>query len=110
MKKNDFRANLISIALPITLQSLLQSSFSMVDQIMIGQLGSERIAGIGLGGKFASIYSVVLGAVAAAAGIMAAQYVGAKDERGMGRSFYLNLLVGLLLAGGFLAVCGFFPK
>ena len=39
MKKNDFRANLISIALPITLQSLLQSSFSMVDQIMIGQLG-----------------------------------------------------------------------
>lgn len=47
MKKNDFRANLISIALPITLQSLLQSSFSMVDQIMIGQLGSERIAGIG---------------------------------------------------------------
>lgn len=110
MKKNDFRANLISIALPITLQSLRQSSFSMVDQIMIGQLGSERIAGIGLGGKFASIYSVVLGAVAAAAGIMAAQYVGAKDERGMGRSFYLNLLVGLLLAGGFLAVCGFFPK
>ncbi|MDE6604386.1 MAG: MATE family efflux transporter [Lachnospiraceae bacterium] len=112
MKKREkgFRADLISIALPVTLQSLLQSSFGMVDQIMIGQLGSESIAGIGLGGKFTSIYAVVLGAVAAAAGIMAAQYVGAKDERGMGRSFYLNLLVGLSLAGGFLAVCGFFPE
>ena len=109
-RKNEFSADVISIALPVTLQSLLQSSFSMVDQIMIGRLGSESIAGIGLGGKFASIYTVVLGAVAAAAGIMAAQYVGAKDEKGMGRSFYLNLLVGLLLAGGFLAVCGLFPK
>lgn len=109
-RENGFRADLISIALPVTLQSLLQSSFGMVDQIMIGQLGSESIAGIGLGGKFASIYAVVLGAVAAAAGIMAAQYVGAKDEKGMGRSFYLNLFVGILLAGGFLAVCGFFPE
>lgn len=109
-RKSGFRVDLVSIALPVTLQSLLQSSFGMVDQIMIGQLGSESIAGIGLGGKFASIYTVVLGAVAAAAGIMAAQYVGAKDERGMGRSFYLNLMVGLLIACGFLAVCAFFPK
>lgn len=107
---NTFRSDLIGIALPITLQSLLQSSFGMVDQIMIGQLGSESIAGIGLGGKFASLYTVVLGAVAAAAGIMAAQYVGAKDEKSMGRSFYLNLLVGLMIACGFLAICGLFPQ
>lgn len=109
-KRSGFRADLIGIALPVTLQSLLQSSFGMVDQIMIGQLGSESIAGIGLGSKFASLYTVVLGAVAAAAGIMAAQYVGAKDEKGMGRSFYLNLLVGLIFACGFLAVCGLFPE
>lgn len=109
-KGNSFRGDLIGIALPVTLQSLLQSSFGMVDQIMIGQLGSESIAGIGLGGKFASVYTVVLGAVAAAAGIMAAQYVGAKDERGMSRSFYLNLLLGILLASGFMTVCGFFPE
>lgn len=109
-REKGFRGDLIGIALPVTLQSLLQSSFGMVDQIMIGQLGSESIAGIGLGGKFASLYTVVLGAVAAAAGIMAAQYVGAKDERGLGRSFYLNLLVGLLLACGFWVVCGFVPE
>ncbi len=53
--ENSFRRELIGIALPVTLQSLLQSSFAMVDQLMIGQLGSESIAGIGLGGKFASI-------------------------------------------------------
>ena len=101
-RDHSFRKELAGIALPVTLQSLLQSSFSMIDQIMIGQLGSECIAGIGLGGKFASIYTVVLGAVAAAAGIMVAQYVGAKDKEGTGRGFYLNLYLGLLLAGGFM--------
>lgn len=107
--ENSFRRELIGIALPVTLQSLLQSSFAMVDQLMIGQLGSESIAGIGLGGKFASIYTVVLGAVAAAAGIMTAQYVGAEDEEGVGRGYYLNLFLGLLLAAGFMAVCCLFP-
>ena len=105
----QFRADLISIALPVTLQALLQSSFGVVDQIMIGQLGSESIAGIGLGGKFASLYTVVLGAVAAAAGIMVAQYVGAKDEKGMERGFYLNLFLSLFLAAVFMAVCCLFP-
>lgn len=107
---NLFRKELIGIALPVTLQSLLQSSFAMIDQLMIGQLGSGSIAGIGLGGKFASLYTVVLGAVAAAAGIMIAQYVGAKDEKGIGRGFYLNLFLGLILAGGFMTVCFLFPN
>lgn len=108
--ENGFRRELIGIALPVTLQSLLQSSFSMVDQLMIGQLGSGSIAAIGLGGKFASLYTVVLGAVAAASGIMIAQYVGAKDEEGTGRGFYLNLFLGLLLAVGFTAVCRLSPN
>ena len=115
MKKQDrnenqsFRADLTGIALPVTLQSLLQSSFGVVDQVMIGQLGSESIAGIGLGGKFISVYTVVLGAVAAAAGIMVAQYVGARDRRRMGRGFYLNLILGLMLAGVFMGLCLFLP-
>ncbi len=60
--KKAFQRELLQIAVPVTLQCLMQSSFSVVDQIMTGQLGSISIAGIGLGGKFASIYSVVAAA------------------------------------------------
>ena len=87
MRENSFYKNLWSIALPVTLQSLLQSSFSMIDQVMIGQLGEVSIAGIGLGGKFASMYSVVLGAIAAAAGIMIAQYVGQENDEQLQKGF-----------------------
>ena len=79
-EKLSFEKNVVRIALPVTLQSLLQSSFSVIDQVMIGQLGSSSIAGIGLGGKFASLYAVILAAIASAAGIMISQYMGRKDE------------------------------
>lgn len=107
MRENNFYKKLWSIALPVTLQSLLQSSFSMIDQVMIGQLGAVSIAGIGLGGKLASMYSVVLGAIAAAAGIMIAQYVGQENDRDLQKSFSVNLLAAVLLAALFtiLGVC-----
>ena len=99
MQKQDaFRKSLFLIALPVTVQSLLQSSFSVVDQLMIGQLGSVSIAGIGLGGKFAGLFSVLVSAVAAVAGIMIAQHLGKKDLRQVGRSFYLNLIIALIIA------------
>lgn len=104
MKKKTFYQNLWSIALPVTLQSLLQSSFSMIDQVMIGQLGEVSIAGIGLGGKFASMYSVVLGAIAAAAGIMTAQYIGQENDDDLQKSFSVNFLAAVLLATLFMAL------
>ena len=45
--KKAFQRELLQIAVPVTLQCLMQSSFSVVDQIMTGQLGSISIAGIG---------------------------------------------------------------
>ncbi len=101
MMGKEFRKELLEIAVPVTLQCLFQSSFSVVDQIMTGQLGSVNIAGIGLGGKFASIYSVVIAAVASVAGIMIAQYIGKKDVKEVGRSFYTNLAVSLLIVAVF---------
>ena len=40
---SDFMKSLSKIAIPVTLQSMLQASFSIIDQIMIGQLGEVNI-------------------------------------------------------------------
>ncbi len=109
-EKKLFHSALLRIAIPVTLQSILQSSFSVVDQIMTGQLGSTSIAGIGLGSKFSSLFSVLVSAVAAVAGIMIAQYIGKKDNREVGRSFYVNFLMSILLAVGFTVMSCIFPS
>ncbi len=102
-----FERDFFKIALPIALQGVFQASFSVADQIMVGQLGGAAVAGIGLGGKFSSLYSVVLAAIATAAGIAIAQYLQDPDPRPAARSFYWNLLLTLILAAGFtaLSVC-----
>lgn len=107
--KSFFRA-VGALAVPAALQSLLQSSFSIVDQIMIGQLGSVSMAGVGIAGKFTSMFSVLASAVGAVAGIMISQYLGSKNQREIRRSFFGNLMLCLALAGVFTAVCLGLPK
>ena len=108
--REPFYKTVLTIAVPVTLQSLLQASFSVVDQMMIGRLGSASIAGVGLGGKFSSLYTVLLGAVAAVAGIMISQYIGQKDPGEVGRSFRMNLklAMGLAIIAALVSIC--FPE
>lgn len=105
-----FRKELFHIAVPVTLQCLLQSSFGVIDQIMTGQLGSGSIAGIGMGSKFISLFTVLISAVSAAAGIMIAQFLGKNDEQEVGRSFFTNLVLGGMLAVAFTGVSILFPE
>ena len=98
-----------NLAIPVALQSMLQASFSIVDQIMIGQLGSVSVAAVGLAGIFSSIYSVMVSAIGAVAGIMISQYMGQENKHEVRRSFYLNLIMAIGLAAVFTVVCGIFP-
>lgn len=109
-ENKTFHRELWSIALPVTLQCMLQSSFSIVDQVMAGQLGSTSVAAIGLGSKFASLFSVLISAVAVVAGIMMSQYLGKKDEGKVCRSFWVNMAVGIALAVVFTAVSLCIPR
>lgn len=106
-KENTFFQSVCNIAIPVTLQAMLQNSFTMIDQVMIGQLGSVSIAAIGLAGKFSSIFNFLVSAVAAVAGIMIAQYMGKKDGKEVNRSLSVNLVVALGLAVLFMVFCLF---
>ncbi|MBQ5999298.1 MAG: MATE family efflux transporter [Treponema sp.] len=106
---SHFRKELIQVALPVTVQALTQSSLSLIDQIMIGRLGSEAISGIGLAGKFTSIYSVILAAIVTTAGILISQYFGAKNKKGINSSFFLLLYSSVIFGIFFFVFSVFFP-
>lgn len=107
--QKSFLKNVCNLAVPVALQSMLQASFSVIDQIMIGQLGSVSVAGVGLAGKFSSVYTVMVSAVGTVAGIMISQYLGQKNEREVRRSFWINLAIAFGLAGIFTVLCIAFP-
>lgn len=94
---DTFGNTLIRTALPITGQSLLSSSFSLIDQLMVGQLGTVSVAAVGIAGKFSSFYTILLAALVSAYGIMLSQYAGAGDGEGEAHSFRLASLFSFLL-------------
>ena len=106
---SKFLKSLCKIAIPVTLQSMLQSSFSIVDQIMIGQLGETNISAVGLGSNFSLIFSVVIGAIGAVAGILIAQFMGAEDKKEAWCSFDVSLICGIMISALFLLAAGAFP-
>lgn len=109
MREKSFLASVIGIAVPVGLQSMLQSSFSMIDQLMVGQLGSTAVSAVEVAGRPAFIYSVVLGAAAAITGIMISQYLGMEDGKMADRSLSVNLAAATALALVFTLVCLLFP-
>ncbi len=102
MEKQSFFRSVCALAIPVALQSMLQASFGVVDQVMIGQLGAVEVAAVGLAGKFTGIFNVVVSAVGAVAGIMLSQYIGQKNAAASRRSLAVNLRVCLILAALFM--------
>ena len=107
---SEFMKSLCKIAIPVTLQSMLQASFSIVDQIMIGQLGETNISAVGLCGNFSLIFSVVIGAVSTVAGILIAQFVGAQETEEAWCSFDVSLICGIMISALFLLAAGVFSS
>ncbi len=109
-QEKNFLRTVCNIAIPVTMQSMLQSSFSIIDQVMIGQLGSVNIAAIGLASKFSGIFTVVVSAVATVAGIMIAQYMGKGERKEEDRSLSVNLVVAAVIALLFTVLCLLKPQ
>lgn len=98
---SDFLKSLTKIAVPVTIQCMLQSSFSIVDQLMIGQLGKESISAVGICGNYSLVFSVVTGAVCSVAGILIAQFLGADDKKEAWSSFHVSMLVCVFISSLF---------
>ena len=58
--RGDFFRRLIAIAMPITLQSIMFSSRSLVDVLMLGQLGEAEIAAVGVAARATFVTTIML--------------------------------------------------
>lgn len=105
-----FLRDLCAIAVPIALQNLLTTTGSMVDTIMVAPLGEDTVGALGLCAQFSSLmFSCYWGFVGGGM-LFISQYWGARDERGIERSYGMTLTCLMTVAVLFatLAIC--FPE
>ena len=80
MVEKRFLKEVMNISIPVALQSMLQSSFSMIDQVMVGQLGDQSVAAVEIASKPGFIYAFLISAISTITAIMTSQYIG-KNNR-----------------------------
>ena len=97
------------IAIPVALQNLLTTTGSMLDTMMIGALGEKYVGAAGLCAQFSSLMGSCYFGFMGGGGLFLAQYWGAKDEKGLNRSFGLTLCCMLAVGLIFGVLATVFP-
>lgn len=96
-RKIDFYKSVAALAIPIILQSFVTLSFNMVNSMMMGRLGQQQLAAIGLCNQGLDFFNILcqggLGVV-----ILTAQYWGSKDIKSWKQAFTLMLRIILSIA------------
>ncbi len=94
----DFLRSFWTVAIPITLQTILFSSKGLVDILMIGQLSEADVAATGVAVKALFVATILLSGIATGGAMLAAQHFGAKDNSGLRSSIALTWLMSTLVA------------
>ncbi|CZF81841.1 Multidrug resistance protein NorM [Grimontia celer] len=108
--RGDFFVKLFTIALPITLQTLLFASKGLVDMLMMGQLGETDIAAVGVASRALFVATIFIGGITAGGALLTAQYWGAKNADGVRESVALAWVAAFVSGFIVIGVFGLLPQ
>jgi len=99
----QIRRSVLTLALPVTVSSLLLRAEGIVAVFLVGGLGAESIAAVGLGQLLAFIATTLVSGISVGANVITAQMWGARRHRDVGQAarhfLWLSVAVSLLLTG-----------
>lgn len=106
----DFYHKLVTLAIPVTIQNLIASSLGMVDIVLVGALGNEPMAAVGVANQFGLIVFLIYAAIHSGASIYIAQFWGKKDYENIGKVVNIGIVLAVGVSLLFTAVGIFFPR
>jgi putative MATE family efflux protein len=109
-KQETFYRKLLRVALPISLQSLIASSLSLVDNLMVGNLGETELAAVGLSTQIHLIFWMILFGFNGGTTTYMAQFWGKRDLKSIRRVTGISITVSFSVGVVFFLVCAFFPR
>lgn len=104
-----YRAALL-IALPIMIQNGITNFVSMLDNIMVGRLGTVEMTGVSIANTLIFVFNLAIFGAVSGAGIFGAQFYGKGDHAGVRNAFRYKIVEGLLLLLAGSAILYFFGK
>ena len=90
-----FYKRYLCLALPMILQNAITNLVSFLDNIMVGQLGTEPMSGVAIVNQLIFVYNLAIFGAVSAASIFGAQYFGKGNHKGHMHSFRFKLYATL---------------
>jgi putative MATE family efflux protein len=106
----DFLKTMFRIGLPVMIQNLIQTSLNMVDTVMIGQVGKEAIAAVGLANQIFFVMILLVFGINSGASVFIAQFWGSRDVENIKRTMGVSLAFSVAVTGFFMLLALLAPE
>ena len=105
-----FYGRVLTVVLPIIVQNTLTNVVSLLDNIMVGQVGTLPMSGVAIVSQLLLVYYLSIWGSTAGAGIFGAQFFGRGDMEGVKHTFRFKLIIASALSLCALALFGFYGR
>ena len=99
-----FYAMVLGIVVPIMIQNAITNFVSLLDNIMVGQVGTEPMSGVAIANQLMFVFNLCIFGGLSGAGIFSAQFYGADDQEGVRGCFRYKFLLSVALSAGAIAL------
>ena len=91
--KRSFYTMILAIAIPIMVQNGITNFVNMIDNIMVGRVGTNEMSGVAIVNQLIMVFNLCIFGGVAGAGIFTAQFHGARNTEGIRYTFRYKLIV-----------------
>lgn len=92
-----FYREVLTVAVPMMVQNGITNFVGLLDNIMVGRIGTEQMSGIAIVNQLLLVFNLAIFGAISGAGIFGAQFYGCKDHKGVRDTFLYKIYVCLLL-------------
>ncbi len=93
-----FYRHVFGVAIPIIIQNGITNFVNMLDNIMVGQVGTIPMSGVSIVNGLLFVFNLCVFGASSGAGIFTAQFHGSRDDKGIRHTFRFKFLVCIAIA------------
>ena len=93
----NFYKMVLAIAVPIMIQNGITNFVGLLDNIMVGRIGTEQMSGIAIVNQLLFVFNLAIFGSISGAGIFGAQFYGCKDHKGVQHAFRFKFYICLAI-------------
>ncbi|MBQ9342509.1 MAG: MATE family efflux transporter [Lachnospiraceae bacterium] len=103
-----FYKTLLMVAVPMVIQNGITNFVNLLDNLMVGQLGTEMMSGVSIINQLMMVYAISIFGMVSGASIFSTQFYGQGNNEGMKHTFRFKVISSLIITIIWIAVFYFF--